>query len=156
MDTSVGPFITDSTIAIQREYDRNGGVLKSESVAKLDEAESGEGKGLGKEKEKEKVSDSDRTLTLRNQFDSLADLKFGDDEKAKNTKVKEVGEWGDAAKDDDGNEQMHLVAVTKAKYQKVSFVTQFSALMGRSFKHLIRTPSLLVAHIAIAVILGGK
>ncbi|KAJ3249108.1 hypothetical protein HDU78_007070 [Chytriomyces hyalinus] len=37
---------------------------------------------------------------------------------------------------------------------RVGFLTQLSELVGRSLKHLIRTPSLFLAHISLAVILG--
>ncbi|KAJ3241698.1 hypothetical protein HDU81_011022 [Chytriomyces hyalinus] len=37
---------------------------------------------------------------------------------------------------------------------RVGFLTQLSELVGRSLKHLIRTPSLFLAHISLAVVLG--
>ncbi|KAJ3083319.1 hypothetical protein HDU99_010950, partial [Rhizoclosmatium hyalinum] len=37
---------------------------------------------------------------------------------------------------------------------RVGFLTQVTVMIGRSMKHLIRTPSLLVGHLAIAIIMG--
>ncbi|KAJ3119576.1 hypothetical protein HK100_000246 [Physocladia obscura] len=36
----------------------------------------------------------------------------------------------------------------------VGFLTQITELVGRAFKHLIRTPSLLLAHLSLSIILG--
>ncbi|KAJ3109352.1 hypothetical protein HK100_003307 [Physocladia obscura] len=36
----------------------------------------------------------------------------------------------------------------------VGFLTQITELVGRSFKHLVRTPSLLLAHLSLSIILG--
>jgi hypothetical protein len=38
----------------------------------------------------------------------------------------------------------------------VSFLTQTTVLMGRAQKNLIRTPSLLLAHVILSIVLGGK
>ncbi|KAJ3394693.1 hypothetical protein HDU84_006836 [Entophlyctis sp. JEL0112] len=43
----------------------------------------------------------------------------------------------------------------KAKSMRVGFVTQTLILSGRNFKNLIRTPSLLLAHIMFSLVLGG-
>ncbi|ORY44432.1 P-loop containing nucleoside triphosphate hydrolase protein [Rhizoclosmatium globosum] len=48
-----------------------------------------------------------------------------------------------------------LVPVEKPKRRQVGFYTQVKILSGRAFKNLIRTPSLLLAHIIIAVALGA-
>ncbi|KAJ3394467.1 hypothetical protein HDU84_008463 [Entophlyctis sp. JEL0112] len=42
---------------------------------------------------------------------------------------------------------------SKAQY-RVGFLTQVSELVGRAFTHLVRTPSLLLAHTCLAVVLG--
>ncbi|KAI8618592.1 P-loop containing nucleoside triphosphate hydrolase protein [Chytriomyces sp. MP71] len=55
----------------------------------------------------------------------------------------------------DGDRDKMLAPVEKPKHLRVGFFMQTKVLMGRASKNLIRTPSLLYAHVCFSVILGG-
>ncbi|KAI9339608.1 hypothetical protein BDR26DRAFT_918973 [Obelidium mucronatum] len=104
--------------------------------------------------EASKKSDGDHLRDRSNTPSFLINIGGKDSVLRKRTNVTKLGAASEASVGASSKTPLVLDHTSVSPTARVGFLTQLSELVRRSFRHLIRTPSLFLGHIAISVVMG--